>query len=188
MTGSSWFLLSCFRIFCYTRTCEGTYCRLSFMSGEKYLNINISTFFRVWERWSVTELNIRIAWIIGWNDPCGRLFEVQPPLPPGFPEPFIPPHPARISILRGCVDFFWNNPLQQQQQHLQYNLSTCTSEVSYNQGKGIIVFSFSSSVKCYVWGFGWSKNNRKPFECWLYKSWILMLMFLKYDDKINLWS
>ena len=57
---------------------------------------NICTVFRVWEWWTVTELNVRIAWIIGQNDPCRRLFQVQSPLPPGFPEYLTPP-PARIS-------------------------------------------------------------------------------------------
>ena len=56
---------------------------------------NISTIFRVWERWSVTKLNVQIRWTIGRNYPCRWLFHVQPP-PTWISRVFDPP-PARIS-------------------------------------------------------------------------------------------
>ena len=80
--------------------------------GWEICEQNISTIFRVWELRSVTEPNVRIAWTIGWDDPCRRLFQVQPPLPPGFPWSLTPPSCENFQnpICRGGVDFFWNNP------------------------------------------------------------------------------
>ena len=59
-------------IFCFKRTCEGT--EIIIYVGWEICEKNISTIFRVWERWSVTELNVRITWTIGRNYPCRRLF------------------------------------------------------------------------------------------------------------------
>ena len=70
----------CFLLFLFSAIKEPVKeLRLSLISGEKYLNKNISTILRVWECCSVTKLTVRIAWIIGRSDPCRRLFQVQPP-------------------------------------------------------------------------------------------------------------
>ena len=73
---------------------------------------NISTIFRVWERCSVTELNVRIMWTIGRNYPCIKTFSSSTPLSSGFPESLTPsPPPVRISRIPsvgGLVDKFFS--------------------------------------------------------------------------------
>ena len=112
LCNGSFFSILLYAISAIKRTWEGTYIIIyvRWEIGEQ----NISTFSRVWECRSVSELNIQIAWTIGRNDPCRRLFQVQPhpppPLPLGFPEPLtLLPQEFPESHLSGGVDFFWNN-------------------------------------------------------------------------------
>ena len=66
--------------------------KLSFMLGEKYVN-KINYFYYCHGNKRSNRMNNRSKL---------RLFDVQPPLPPGFPESLTPP-PARISRIPSVV-------------------------------------------------------------------------------------
>ena len=101
-------------VFCYKTTCKGTYI-IIYVKRENYVWKKCFYYFQGLRtlKWHRTKCSNHMNYQ-PTNDPCRRLFQIQLPLPPGFPEALTPKHVriSRIPSVRGGVDFLWNNPLK----------------------------------------------------------------------------